>query len=150
MPKHIVSGLKYLATLELKKHGYNQNQIAQELNMNRSTVSHYLNGRNITPTSIDFAQKLTEINTRDFITLTNELTQDPEQTKKLVLILKQTKTKANIKDSCIACGMCVSLCPMKSIKIENLKAQINSKTCCGCLECQEACPTQSIKIIGGK
>lgn len=42
MPKHIASGLKYLAAVKLKEQGESQQAIANELGIDRSTVSHYL------------------------------------------------------------------------------------------------------------
>ena len=47
MPKHIASGLKYLAAVKLKEQGESQQAIANELGIDRSTVSHYLNGSNL-------------------------------------------------------------------------------------------------------
>ncbi len=44
MPKHIISGLKYLTAVELIREGYSQKEVANILEMDRSTVSHYLNG----------------------------------------------------------------------------------------------------------
>ena len=46
MPKHIASGLKYLAAVKLKMTGKSHQEIADELGVDRSTISHYLNGRN--------------------------------------------------------------------------------------------------------
>ena len=47
MPKHIASGLKYLAAVKLKDAGESHQAIAEELGVDRSTISHYLNGRNL-------------------------------------------------------------------------------------------------------
>ncbi len=56
MPKHIASGLKYLAAVKLKEQGESQQAIANELGIDRSTVSHYLNGSNLSWNSIDVAK----------------------------------------------------------------------------------------------
>ena len=32
----------------------------------------------------------------------------------------------------VGCGLCVSMCPMKAIKLESLKAHVDSIQCCGC------------------
>ena len=73
MPKHIISGLKYLAAVELRKKGHNQREIAEELEMDRSTVSHYLNGRNVSWNSIEIAEVIRNSCPKDFLTLTYAL-----------------------------------------------------------------------------
>ncbi|TMS40906.1 MAG: helix-turn-helix domain-containing protein, partial [Methanobacterium sp.] len=59
MPKHIVSGLKYLTAVELIREGLSQKEVAKILEMDRSTVSHYLNGRNLSWNSIEVAEIIT-------------------------------------------------------------------------------------------
>ena len=147
MPKHIASGLKYLATVELKKSGYTQKEIATELEMDRSTVSHYLNGGNLSWNSIDVANTILNLSTKDFLSMVAVLFKDLEKIRKIVLICKKEKFQAKINDSCIGCGLCVDLCLMKAIKLDSLKAKINTGYCCGCLLCKEECPTKSIKIL---
>ena len=71
MPKHIASGLKYLAAVKLKEAGESHQAIADELGIDRSTVSHYLNGRNLSWNSIDVAKTITELSPRDFLIMTN-------------------------------------------------------------------------------
>lgn len=147
MPKHIISGLKYLTAVELRKEGYCQREIAQELGMDRSTVSHYLNGRNLSWNSIEVAQTITELCPKDFLKLTDSLLKDNEKTRTIVKICKNKCFESTINDTCIGCGLCVDLCLMRAINIENLKAQIDSNWCCGCLICSERCPTKSIEIL---
>ncbi len=147
MPKHIASGLKYLAAIELKKNGFNQQKIAKELEIDRSTVSHYLNGRNLSWNSIDVAKTITNMCPKDFLIMTQTLFKDEEKTRKIVSICKKCEFEAEIMDSCIACGLCVDLCLMKAVNLNSLKAHINSICCCGCLLCEEGCPTNSIKIL---
>jgi 4Fe-4S ferredoxin len=163
MPKHIASGLKYLATVELKRKGFNQQKIANELDMDRSTVSHYLNGRNLSLESIDVAKTITQLEPKDFLILTQSLfkndkkykndknnkntNKDGDIVQKIVSICKNGNFKAEVLDSCIGCGLCVDLCLMKAISLKSLKANINSIKCCGCLLCKEGCPTNSIKIL---
>ena len=52
-----------------------------------------------------------------------------------------------VKESCIGCGVCVDVCLMKAIVLNNLKAQIDADWCCGCFICGESCPTNSIEIL---
>ncbi|WP_409200059.1 tRNA CCA-pyrophosphorylase [Methanobrevibacter sp. DSM 116169] len=147
MPKHIESGLKYLAAVKLKEQGENQQKIAEELDIDRSTVSHYLNGRNLSWNSIDVAKTITDLCPEDFLTMVQVIVQDHGKARKILKICKNHEFEAKVKDSCIGCGLCVGLCFMKSIALVSLKAQINSRHCCGCRICENKCPTNSIKIL---
>ena len=147
MPKHIASGLKYLAAVKLKEAGESHQAIADELGIDRSTVSHYLNGRNLSWNSIDVARTITELTPRDFLIMTNAVFDEPEQSRKIVNICRERDFEVIIEDSCIGCGLCVNVCSMKAIKLESLKAHTNSVLCCGCQLCKDECPTNSIKIL---
>ncbi len=148
MPKHIASGLRYLAAIKLRKQGLSQQEIANELNINRSTISHYLNGRNISKNAIDFAKVITELNTQDFLLIIQNLFENVNEIRIYTSIFKNETYKGEINDSCIGCGLCVDLCITKAISLDSLKAEINSMYCCGCRVCEEACPTDSIKVYG--
>jgi len=147
MPKHIASGLKYLAALELVRDGYTQKEISKMLNVNKSTLSHYLNGRNISLGSIEIAEIVTEFSPRDFLVFTDAIIEDKEATKTIVNICLVNKYSAEVKDSCIGCGICVDTCLIDAILLDDLKAQIDSDLCCGCKLCAEKCPTNSINIL---
>jgi len=147
MPKHIASGLKYLAAIELKKNGYSQQSIAKLLEIDRSTVSHYLNGRNLSWNSIEVAETIINMCPKDFLMMTQALFKDEKKTRQIVSICKKYEFKAEISDSCIGCGLCVDLCLMKAVSLDSLKAHIDSICCCGCLFCEEGCPTNSIKVL---
>ena len=145
MPKHIVSGLKYLTAVELIREGYSQKEVAKILEMDRSTVSHYLNGRNLSWNSIEFAEKITEFCPKDFLILTYALMH--EKARIVVKTCSNSEYKGIVKESCIGCGLCADICLMKAIVLNDLKAQIDSDWCCGCLICGESCPTNSIEIL---
>lgn len=147
MPKHIASGLKYLAAVKLRNQGYFQKDIANKLGMDRSTVSHYLNGRNLSWGSIEVAEAVTSCCNRDFLHMTYSLTGNIDNTRTIVSILIEQEFKAKIKDTCIGCGVCVDACLMNNIEIVDLKCHINTDQCCGCLECQSNCPTNSIQVL---
>ena len=147
MPKHIESGLKYLAAVKLKEQGESQQKIAEELDIDRSTVSHYLNGRNLSWNSIGVAKTITELYPLDFLTMVQVIIQDPVKIRKIVSICKKYEYDGIVNESCIGCGLCVDLCFMKAISLVSLKAQINSIHCCGCKTCENRCPTNSIKIL---
>lgn len=146
MPKHIISGLKYLAAVELRKKSYTQREIAETLGMDRSTVSHYLNGRNLSWNSIEIAQVIKSLCPRDFSTLTFALLKDKEKTRTIIKICSNRKFECVVKNSCIGCGVCIDICVMNAIVLDDLKAQIDSDWCSGCLICGDICPTNSIEI----
>lgn len=52
-----------------------------------------------------------------------------------------------ISNSCIGCGKCSQICPMKNISIVNKKA-VSGDRCTLCYRCYVNCPSQSITIIG--
>ena len=107
MPKHIASGLKYLAAVELIREGRSQREISEMLDMDRSTLSHYLNGRNISMGSIEIAELIKGFCPKDFLELTSALLDDRDTTKTIVKTCLNQKYRAKVKDSCIGCGLCV-------------------------------------------
>jgi NAD-dependent dihydropyrimidine dehydrogenase PreA subunit/flavodoxin len=50
-------------------------------------------------------------------------------------------------EKCIGCGICVKLCPMKNIVMNNGKA-VSSGRCTLCYRCFSHCPAQAITILG--
>ena len=46
-------------------------------------------------------------------------------------------------DKCTGCGICVDVCPVGAIKVENQKAII-SEECAECAVCIDQCPNQAI------
>ena len=147
MPKHIASGLKYLAAVKLKDAGKNHQEIASALNVDRSTISHYLNGRNLSWNSIDVARTIVDLSPLDFLKMVEAVFDDPEMSRKIVNICRERDFEVTIADSCIGCGLCVNACSMKVIRLESLKAHADSIQCCGCQLCEDECPTNSIKIL---
>ncbi|WP_231968816.1 DUF362 domain-containing protein [Thermoanaerobacterium sp. RBIITD] len=47
---------------------------------------------------------------------------------------------------CKSCGICVSSCPPKALKMINRKPLVDLKTCIRCFCCQELCPHKAVKI----
>ena len=56
------------------------------------------------------------------------------------------KVKADVK-KCVGCSLCVSVCPMQNVRIEDGKAKFSAK-CTMCYRCFSQCPTQAITLIG--
>lgn len=55
------------------------------------------------------------------------------------------RPKIRTKD-CIGCGRCAESCPVKTIRLENKKAQIEAAKCIRCFCCHEMCPVRAIDI----
>ena len=62
---------------------------------------------------------------------------------------KNYSDKLKINDSCIGCGLCNKICPMKNIEIINGKAVANNM-CTMCYRCISRCPQKAITLIGDK
>lgn len=58
--------------------------------------------------------------------------------------------KFNVEDNCNGCGICVSICPVGTIKIENNKSVHLMNNCQACYACIHACPRKAIIIQGEK
>ena len=136
-----------MTAVELIRQGHSQKEVAKILEMDRSTVSHYLNGRNLSWNSIEVAEIITKFCPTDFLTLTYALLNDSEKTRIIVKTCSKKSYKAIVEESCIGCGLCADTCLMDAIVLDDLKAQIDSNWCCGCLMCRDVCPTNSIKIL---
>lgn len=49
--------------------------------------------------------------------------------------------------TCVACGCCVKVCPLKAIEvIRGIMAQVNRDKCVGCGKCAKECPASIIEI----
>lgn len=50
-------------------------------------------------------------------------------------------------EKCVGCGLCVKLCPMENIVVENQIAEAGSR-CTMCYRCVNHCPRQAITLLG--
>ena len=50
------------------------------------------------------------------------------------------------RSGCIGCGKCAEICPQKTIRVENGKAQILPARCIRCFCCHEMCPVKAIDV----
>ncbi len=53
----------------------------------------------------------------------------------------------SISDACIACGICVGVCPANVLEIKGGKVVVvNESACIKCFACEDSCPTGAIKV----
>jgi len=50
-----------------------------------------------------------------------------------------------VKDECEGCGVCIDVCPVDAITMNDGKAQIDNSICTRCGECFDACPMEMIR-----
>lgn len=48
-------------------------------------------------------------------------------------------------DDCVACGLCVDVCPVEAIKVDDV-AVIDPDECTDCGTCVDECPQECIKL----
>ena len=60
---------------------------------------------------------------------------------------KDYSDKLKINHNCTVCGLCVRLCPMENLVIENNKAVAKNR-CTMCYRCISSCPQQAITLLG--
>ncbi len=82
--------------------------------------------------------------------------EDEGKANEFIKILKKsgakvTEIEALIKqeDSCVDCGLCVSLCPTGAIYFdEEQKVKYDLKKCIACRACVRNCPVKAVKYLG--
>jgi Fe-S-cluster-containing hydrogenase component 2 len=47
---------------------------------------------------------------------------------------------------CTGCGLCVDVCPVEAISMENKKAKVDADKCVDCGQCVEQCPSEAISM----
>lgn len=52
-----------------------------------------------------------------------------------------------IRDGCTSCGICLPVCPTKSITAGAKRFVIDSDTCTDCRHCIPICPVDAIQAI---
>ncbi|MEN8228226.1 MAG: 4Fe-4S binding protein [Bacteroidota bacterium] len=48
------------------------------------------------------------------------------------------------QELCAGCAVCIEICPLEAIVIEDDKASIIEKNCGGCRACESMCPVAAI------
>ncbi len=62
-------------------------------------------------------------------------------------VKKKTKKNAVVSNQCVACGVCMQVCPFEAIRIyKGIQAKVDLEKCVGCGKCAKACPASVIEI----
>ena len=49
------------------------------------------------------------------------------------------------QEKCVGCGVCLEECPVDTISMTNMKAEINMDNCIRCGTCHDICPKDAVK-----
>ncbi|AEF96024.1 4Fe-4S binding protein [Methanotorris igneus] len=143
MPEHILSGIKALVAMKMRKEGKLQKEIAEYLNMDRSIVSHYLHGRYPSDRVMKVSEVIVELPVEYGARIIHSLSNDKYIAKKLIKVIYNAKIKIE-KDKCLACGACLGC---EAISIEGIEVKINENRCVLCGECISKCPMNALKFV---
>lgn len=62
-------------------------------------------------------------------------------------IMKTMRRALIDTDSCVACGCCAKVCPLKAIAVfKGIAARVDQERCVGCGKCAKECPASVIVI----
>ena len=61
--------------------------------------------------------------------------------------MAKSKKIARVSKECVACGACMTVCPLKAISIDTgVNANIDLEKCVGCGKCSVICPASVIEL----
>lgn len=147
MPEHILSGIKSIVAMNLKRKGKLQREIAEYLKMERSIISHYIHGRYPSEKVMKVSEEIINLPAKYGIGLIDSLSDDKEITKKLIESIYSIKIEVE-NDKCIACGKCLE-CKYNAISADpnSVGVIINQNKCVLCGKCIFRCPMNVFKIV---
>ncbi|XRO75115.1 (4Fe-4S)-binding protein [Methanocaldococcus sp. 28A] len=143
MPEHILSGIKAIVVMKLRRKKLTQKEIAKIIKSDRSIVSHYLSGRYPKKKILEIAKTIEELPPKYGAKIIHSLTDDKELAKSLIKELYNVKLLWD-ENSCIACGSCL-VCV--ALTLDDFTINIDENSCCLCASCIFRCPTNSLKFV---
>ncbi len=143
MPEHILSGIKAIVAMKLRRKGLIQREIAKIIKSDRSIVSHYLSGRYPKEKILKIAKTIEQLPPKYGAKLIHSLTDDKGLAKNLIKELYGIKLLWD-ENSCIACGSCLGCV---ALTLDNFTVNIDENACYLCASCIFRCPTNSLKFI---
>lgn len=51
-------------------------------------------------------------------------------------------------EKCISCGLCVPLCPVNALNLDEKGIELDRSRCTNCMKCTEICPSHALQSIG--
>jgi nitroreductase/NAD-dependent dihydropyrimidine dehydrogenase PreA subunit len=60
--------------------------------------------------------------------------------------MQNTVTTSIDQDLCIGCGLCVEVCPAKTLSMQDGKASVSGSYSMGCGHCEAVCPVDAIRV----
>lgn len=146
MPEHILSGIKAIVAMKLRREGKLQKEIAEYLNTNRAEISHYLQGRHPSKRVLKVSEEILKLPPQYAVMIINSLSNDKEITSRIIKVLYNTRVEVE-RDKCIFCGECLE-CPYKAIERDSSgTVVVNSNRCRVCGRCISLCPTDALKLV---
>ncbi|HIQ39028.1 MAG TPA: 4Fe-4S dicluster domain-containing protein [Methanothermococcus okinawensis] len=146
MPEHILSGIKAIVAMKLRREGKLQKEIAEYLNTNRTEISHYLQGRHPSKKVLKVSEEILKLPPKYAVMIINSLSDDKEITSRIIKVLYNARVEVE-KDKCIFCGECLE-CPYKAIEMDSSgTVVVNNNRCRICGRCISLCPTTALKLV---
>ncbi|MBA2861210.1 4Fe-4S binding protein [Methanococcus maripaludis] len=147
MPEHILSGIKAVVAINMRKEGKLQREIAEFLEMDRSIISHYLHGRYPSDKVMRVSEEIINLPREYGIPLITSLGDNKQITKKLIERIYKIKISIDM-EKCIACGKCLE-CEYGAISVysEDIGISIDREKCILCCKCVSECPVGALKIV---
>ena len=146
MPEHILSGIKAIVAMKLRREGKLQKEIAEYLNTNRTEISHYLQGRHPSKRVLKVSQEILKLPPKYAVRIINALSDDKEITSRIIKALYNARVEVDV-DRCIFCGECLD-CPYQAIEMDSSGTIVVDNTRCRvCGRCISLCPTTALKLV---